>query len=73
MSKEMEFFIYLLESYAAEKKISAAQVLERLDRLELTDFIFGMYEQYHQERLQNAFDDIDKLVEERERNAAKAR
>lgn len=31
------------------------------DELKLTDKIFNMYEMYHSEDLQNAFDDIDKM------------
>ncbi|MCR5188070.1 MAG: DUF3791 domain-containing protein [Treponema sp.] len=35
----------------------------QLDKLKLTDFIFSMYEMYHSEALENAFQDIDKLIE----------
>jgi hypothetical protein len=31
----------------------------------LTDFIYSMYEIYHIERLENAFDDIDRLILEK--------
>jgi acyl carrier protein len=62
MSKQADFFIYLLERYAKAKQTSAQQVLARWDSLELTDLIYGMYELYHVERLENAFDDIDSLV-----------
>ncbi len=65
MTKETEFFIYLIERYAAAKGVSANQVLEEWDRLELTDFIYEMYEIYHTERLKNAFDDIELLVAEK--------
>ena len=65
MSKESSFFIYLIERYAAYKQTSADRVLAIWDRLELTDFIYDMYEMYHSERLQNAFDDIDALMETR--------
>jgi hypothetical protein len=65
MSREMEFFIYLLERYAHEKQMSASEVLKKWDELNLTDFIYEMYEIYHTERLQNAFDDIDLLVQEK--------
>lgn len=62
MSKEMEFFIFLIESYAAYKNISADDVMKELDKLNLTDFVYSMYQMYHTEALQNAFDDIDKLI-----------
>lgn len=65
MSREGSFFIYLIERYAAYKKTSADKILVLWDSLGLTDFIYGMYELYHCERLQNAFDDIDSLIAER--------
>ena len=43
----MEFFILLLESYAAYKHTTADEVLKLWDTLELTDFIFEMIERYH--------------------------
>lgn len=63
--KEMVFFIYLLEHYAEYKGISAKQVLGQWDELKLTDFIYDMYEMYHIERIENAFDDIDELIREK--------
>ncbi len=68
MSKEMDFFIFLLEQYAAYKELTADKVLEMWDRLELTDYIYNMYERYHIESLQNAFDDIDRLTAEKHNN-----
>lgn len=65
MSKELEFFIYLIERYAEAKGVTGDVVLRRWDALELTDLIYDMYEVYHVERLQNAFDDIDQLIKER--------
>ena len=65
MSKEMIFFIYLLERYASEKQSTAPKILSEWDKLGSTDFIYEMYEIYHTERLQNAFDDIDTLVHEK--------
>lgn len=66
MSKETAFFVYLIERYSEYKGISAPKVLEQWDQYELTDLIYDMYEIYHIERLQNAFDDIDKLVKEKQ-------
>ncbi len=62
MRKETSFFIYLIERYARYKGTSADQILKEWDALDLTDFIYDMYEIYHAERLQNAFDDIDALI-----------
>ncbi|MDY5968122.1 MAG: DUF3791 domain-containing protein [Sphaerochaetaceae bacterium] len=38
-------------------------MLHKLDELNLTDYIFNMYEMYHSEALENAYADIDKLIE----------
>ena len=66
MTKEIEFFTFLLEQYAAYKKTSADKILKQLDELKLTDFIISMYEMYHSEAIQNAFDDIDRLIAEKQ-------
>ena len=65
MSKEGEFFIYLLERYADFKKEKASEILKLWDRIGLTNLIYDLYEIYHVERLENALEDIDKLVEEK--------
>lgn len=66
MGKEMEFFIFLIENYAEYKKTTGDKVLKLWDRLELTDFIYDMYERYHTECLENAFEDIDRLIAEKQ-------
>ncbi|MDO4546233.1 MAG: DUF3791 domain-containing protein [Bacillota bacterium] len=66
MSKEMEFFIFLIENYAEYKNTTADKVLKLWDKLELTNYIYDMYELYHIERLENAFIDIDRLVTEKQ-------
>lgn len=65
MNKETEFFIYLLEKYAEYKKISTTDVLNTLEQFDLTNFIYNMYERYHMEAIENAFKDIDDLIEEK--------
>lgn len=72
MTKEMEFFIFLLEHYADYKNTTADKVLKQWDELKLTDFIYEMYEIYHAERLENAFDDIEKLILEKQNNLGTA-
>lgn len=62
MTKEMEFFIFLIEQYAYYKNTTADEVLKLWDELDLTDYIYDMYELYHTERLENAFEDIEKLI-----------
>ena len=63
MTKEMEFFTFLMEQYARYKNTTADKVLRQLDELNLTDYVFNMYEMYHSEALENAYADIDKLIE----------
>ncbi|WP_225791961.1 DUF3791 domain-containing protein [Haemophilus paraphrohaemolyticus] len=40
-------------------------MLNQWEELGLTQFIYDMYKVYHIERLQNAFEDIDKLIKEK--------
>lgn len=68
MDKQMEFYIYLMEKYAEYKNVSTSVILEKLDDLNLTDLIYDMYEKYHIEAIENAFEDIDELINERESN-----
>jgi len=69
LSKEFEFFVFLLEKYAAYKGLSAPEVLKIWDNHYvngdqiLTDFIQEMYFIYHQEKIENAFEDIDHILE----------
>ena len=63
MTKEMEFFSFLMEQYAAYKGTTANKILAQLEEKNLTDFVYNMYERYHTEALGNAFDDIDRLLE----------
>ncbi len=66
MPKEMDFFIFLLENYAAYKGTSADQVLAEWDEFGITELLYEMYERYHVERIENAYDDIDTLIFERQ-------
>ena len=67
----MEFFIYLLEHYAAYKKTTGDVILKQWDELGLTDLILNMYERYHSECLENAYKDIDLLVAEKKAELGK--
>lgn len=62
MSKQGEFFLYLIERYAEHKGTNANKVLAEWDRLGVTDLIYNMYEIYHCERLENAFEDIESII-----------
>ncbi len=64
MSKQSDFFIYLIERYAEYKATSADKVLADWTRFGVADMIYDMYEIYHCERLENAFEDIDRMIEE---------
>lgn len=64
MSREMQFFMFLIERYAEYKNSTAGDILTQWDELGITKRIFDLYELYHTEALENAFMDIDKLVEE---------
>jgi uncharacterized protein (UPF0371 family) len=59
LSKQTVFFIFLLEKYAAYKSQSASETLMQWEEKGLIDYINAMYEQYHTERIDNAFEDID--------------
>ena len=62
LEEEMWFFIYLLEHYANYKGKKTGDVLKEWDDHKLTDEIYDGYFQYHQERIENAYEDIDNLL-----------
>ena len=62
LSNETLFFIYLLEKYAEYKGVSTVTILKTFDKTHITDHIREMYPMYHTERLENAFEDIDRLL-----------
>lgn len=66
MDKQMEFYIYLIEKYSEYKNISTTDVVNKLNELELTDVVYKMYERYHTESINNAFDDIDELIKQKD-------
>jgi len=68
MNEKERFFLYLLENYANYKNKNAKEILSIWDELNLTDYIKDMYERYHIERIENAFEDIDKLIEEKKKH-----
>ena len=62
MSRELEFFLLLIEKYAYDKGRFTGDVLREWDEKGVTDEIYDGYFQYHQERLENAYEDIESLV-----------
>ena len=63
MSEEMKFFMYLLEHYASYKNKKTGDILKEWDRLGITEKIYNNYWSYHTERIENAYEDIDSLME----------
>ena len=66
MTKETDYFIYLIERYASHISSTAPDVLREWDKRNLTERIYDSYEIYHCERLQNAFDDIQQMMKEQD-------
>lgn len=62
MTDEMKFFLYLIERYSAYKERPTGDVLKEWDEHGITQEIYDNYEMYHQERLENAYADIDSLL-----------
>ena len=62
MSKQSDFFILLVETYAHYRDLKGSEILEMFRKKNLIPYIYEMYEQYHIEALQNAFDDLDKQL-----------
>ena len=62
MSKEFRFFIYLLERYAEHLDVTADVAYARLEQKGLVDYAINMYELYHVEAIENAFEDLDRRL-----------
>lgn len=62
MTEEMEFFLFLIERYASEKGRFTGDVMREWDEKGITQEVYDSYEMYHQERLENAYHDIDSLL-----------
>lgn len=62
MSEELRFFLFLIERYAQHKGRSTGAVLQEWDACGITDRIYDGYWEYHTERIENAFMDIDSLL-----------
>ena len=62
MSKEFRFFIYLLERYAEHLDVTADVAYARLAQKGLVDYAINMYDLYHVEAIENAFEDLDRRL-----------
>ena len=63
MTEEMKFFIYLLENYATYKNRYTGEVLYEWDANGVTQAIYDNYWLYHTERIENAYMDIDSMMD----------
>lgn len=59
----MEFFIYLLEYYAAYKNKRSGEIFRKWEECGIIQKVYDNYWIYHTERIENAFEDIDSLLE----------
>lgn len=62
MTEELKFFLFLLEKYAYDRYRFTGDVLREWDEKKITQEIYDGYFQYHQEALQNAYEDIESLM-----------
>ncbi len=62
LTDELRFFIFLIENYAYAKNRRTGDVLREWDEKGITDEIYDGYFRYHQERIENAYADIDCLA-----------
>lgn len=62
MAEEMKFFMYLLEYYAAYRNVKTRDILKQWEECGIVQTIYDNYWIYHTERIENAFEDIDRLV-----------
>ena len=62
LSPEMDFFIFLLEQYAAYKHTTGDKVFKAWSDNNLVQWIYDNYWGYHTEALENAFKDIDSMM-----------
>ena len=63
MTEEMRFFMYLLENYAAYKNKKTREVLKEWEECGITQKIYDSYWEYHTECIENAYMDIDSLLQ----------
>jgi len=62
LSEESRYFLYLVEQYAMDKKITGKEVIDIFEKQNLVKYIYGMYQTYHTERVYNAIEDIDRKI-----------
>ena len=63
MTEEMKFFMYLLEYYAFYKNKKTRDVLNEWEKCGIIQKRYDNYWHYHTEAIENAYADIDSLIE----------
>lgn len=63
MDEEMKFFMYLVEYYASYKNQKTGDVLKEWKNYSIIQKIYDNYWIYHTERIENAYMDIDSLLQ----------
>ena len=62
MNEELKFFLFLIERYAQHRNKSTGDIIKEWDAHGVTQKIYDSYWEYHVERIENAFADIDSLL-----------
>ena len=62
MNEELKFFLFLIERYAQHRNKSTGDIIKEWDAHGITKKIYDSYWEYHVERIENAFADIDSLL-----------
>ena len=62
LGPEMDFFIYLLEQYAAYRHTTGDKIYQEWSEHNLVQWMCDNYWGYHTETLENAFKDIDSML-----------
>lgn len=63
MTEELKFFMYLLEYYAHYKNKKTREVLKEWEEQGIIQQIYDNYWMYHTEAIENAYADIDSLLQ----------
>lgn len=63
VNEEMKFFMYLSEYYASYKNKSTGDMLREWEKHGITQKIYDNYWVYHTESMENAYMDIDSLMQ----------
>jgi hypothetical protein len=62
MSDEACYLVYLIERYAHHKGIAGSEAFGLFESNNLIPYIYSMYYSYHTERVENALEDIDRML-----------